>query len=94
MINKHLPITGESCFIDSKITACLLLLLKSPQTVEALVARYCKLFPTNPLTLETVTKEDAWKTLQKELAKLEREGFLLIECDILAGDDIKDSVSG
>ncbi len=72
----------KTCLIDSTITVCLLPLLQLTSDYQALVTRYSQLHPTNPLTLNPVTEEDAEKILRQALTKLEREGYLLIESDI------------
>ena len=75
VISRYLSISEDAYFLDSTITTCLLPLLQSPQTLEALVARYCKLYPFNRITLEPVNEKEAREFLQQALIMLERAGY-------------------
>ncbi|EDX74970.1 Methyltransferase domain family [Coleofasciculus chthonoplastes PCC 7420] len=78
-ISKHLPVTGESRLVDSTIAACLLPLLESPKSMPSLVARWQKLRPVHPVTLESTSQEEALETVKQALTGLEENGYVLVE---------------
>jgi len=64
--------------LESSAAACLLPLLDGPQPFMALVDRWLKICPVNPVTLEPVTQQAAIDTLKALLASLEVYLYVLL----------------
>ena len=65
--------------VDSAVAACLLPLLESPQSLPSLVARWQKLRPVHPVTLEPTSESEAFETVKQSLSGLEENGYVLLE---------------
>ncbi|NEQ65787.1 MAG: class I SAM-dependent methyltransferase [Symploca sp. SIO2D2] len=78
-VSEYLPITGKDFLVDSTVVACLLPLWESAQSVSSLVERWQKLYPVNPVTLESTSDEEAWESLRQALIGLEEQGYVLLE---------------
>lgn len=79
-ISKYLPVTGVQSLVDSAVAAsCLLPLLESPQSMPSLVARWQKLRPVHPVTLESTSQEEALEIVKQALTGLAENGYVLVE---------------
>lgn len=78
-INQYLPISEKPVSVDSTIAGCLLPLWEKSQSIKSLLARWQKLRPLNPVTLELTTETEAIESLSQALTTLERCGYILLE---------------
>lgn len=78
-ISQQLKIGGQSVFLDSTISACLLPLWEEAQSMPSLVQRWQQLRPVHPLTLETTTELEAFEIIKATLTHLESSGYALLE---------------
>ncbi|MCS6813232.1 MAG: methyltransferase domain-containing protein [Cyanobacteria bacterium] len=69
---------GEPVRVDSDTAACLLPLWDSPQPIAALVERWCKLCPLDPITLEATTEPVAYQAVKTALVRLEAHTYVMI----------------
>jgi len=53
--------------------------LESPQPIQSLVARWQKLRPVHPVTLESTSQEEALEIVIQALTGLEENGYVLVE---------------
>ena len=65
--------------IESNMAACLLPLWDGAQEMESLVARWMKLAPVHPITLESVSEATAFEQVKELLTKLEAFLYVLLE---------------
>lgn len=82
LITKYLsaPVPeGESLFLDGTIAAAFLPLWEKPQPFTALLDRYLKLKPIDPVTLAPTSAEVAITQLQRVIQQLESYFYLLLE---------------
>ncbi|MBW4543240.1 MAG: class I SAM-dependent methyltransferase [Symplocastrum torsivum CPER-KK1] len=78
-ISKYLPVTGKQFLVDSTIAACLLPLMESAQSIQALVERWQKLRPVHPVTLKPTAEIEAFEIVIQALTGLEANGYVLLE---------------
>lgn len=78
-ISRYLRIAGDSVTIDSLMASCLLPLTEGSQSMDALVQRFKKLRPLNPVTLEPTPDSDAFELIRQLLMTLEELGYVLLE---------------
>lgn len=69
----------QSTNLAHYIISIILPLLESPQPFVKLVERYQKLYPFNPITLESTTDQDAFKIVVDTLTELEGYGYILLD---------------
>ena len=79
IISDYLPISQGSVAIDSAAAAALLPLIEGPQTVNAMVDRWLKLQPLNPIALTPYQPQDILEILIQTLTNLERSGYIFLE---------------
>lgn len=77
-ISRYLPVKGTQFLVDSTVAACLLSLVDSPQPMSALVERWQKLRPVNPISLEPLSQEN-FEIVKQALTGLEEQGYVLLE---------------
>ncbi|MBE9012895.1 methyltransferase domain-containing protein [Pseudanabaenaceae cyanobacterium LEGE 13415] len=78
-ISNYFSLSDEPMTIDSLNAACLLPLLELPQSMSALVQRWQKLKPFNPVTLEPTSESEAFNCLKNGLTFLEEMSYIMIE---------------
>ncbi|MBW4642601.1 MAG: class I SAM-dependent methyltransferase [Goleter apudmare HA4340-LM2] len=78
-ISKYLSPTEELISIDSAAAVCLIPLLEQPQSVTSLLQHWMQFRPIDPVTLMPRDEEQAFKTLQQFLWRLENLGYVMIE---------------
>ncbi|PIG92867.1 methyltransferase domain-containing protein [Gloeocapsopsis sp. IPPAS B-1203] len=78
-INRFLPLFEHAISIDSSVAACLLPLWDSSQSIKALVERWQKIHPLNPVTLEPTAEEEILQLTISALAKLHELGYVYLE---------------
>ncbi len=69
---------AEVVIADSDTLACLLPLWDAPQPIAALVDRWCKLRPVDPVTLEPTTEAIAFQELRSALTRLEQHTYVMV----------------
>ena len=69
----------ETTTIDHSIAAYLLPLFQSSQSFPFLVQHWQKLYPLNPVTLDSVTEDDGFNRLIPVLSELDYLGYILLE---------------
>ena len=77
-LKDHLGLTDDPVAIDSVLGACLLPLIDGPQPMSALVDRWMRLYPVNPVTLKPTQSETAFEILKELLVRLEGWGYLMV----------------
>lgn len=65
--------------VDSALAACLLPLWEGRQPVQVLVDRWLKVRPLDPLTLASISPEQAWNDVTQLLSRLEVYLYVLLE---------------
>lgn len=65
--------------LDSLLTACLLPLFDSPQSVGVIAQHWKKLRPLNLATLQPTTDLEAFSAVKQNLTELELQGYVLLE---------------
>jgi 2-polyprenyl-3-methyl-5-hydroxy-6-metoxy-1,4-benzoquinol methylase len=79
-INCYVPLpTLMPVVIESNMAACLLPLWEGAQPMRSLVARWLKLTPLHPVTLESVSKATAFEQVKELLTRLESFLYVLLE---------------
>ncbi|MBD1996780.1 class I SAM-dependent methyltransferase [Leptolyngbya sp. FACHB-541] len=80
-ISQYIPIAAlNPVVLESNIAACCLLpLWDNPQPATAMVDRWLKVQPYDPVTMEAKSESDAFSQVQKLLSKLEVFLYVLIE---------------
>jgi SAM-dependent methyltransferase len=78
-LSTPLPEELQSMLIDGTLAATFLPLWESPQPFTALVDRYLKLKPVDPVTLEATSVRLAIEQLQRVIMQLESYMYLLLE---------------
>ncbi len=68
----------ELVVVDSDVAACLLPLWEAPQPITALIERWCRLCPVDPITLEPTTEATALHVLRSALTRLESYTYVMI----------------
>jgi len=84
-MTRHLPLVEGSLIVQTTMAACLLPLLEGAQPVVLLAERLQKLSPVHPITLETISDEEATEAIAQLLSTLESFGYVLLER--LSSDD-------
>lgn len=78
-LHEHFPIANQQLNLDDSIAGCLYPLLEQPLSIRELGDRWRQIHPVDPATLEAITPQQAFLTMQGVLTQLETAGYLLIE---------------
>jgi SAM-dependent methyltransferase len=81
-LSEHFNLTmppDHALILESVISSVLLPLLEAPQPFSALVDRYLKVRPVDPVTLAPLDRQIAVSYLSEILGMLETDGFILLE---------------
>jgi 2-polyprenyl-3-methyl-5-hydroxy-6-metoxy-1,4-benzoquinol methylase len=78
-MKDFLALTDDPAAIDSLMASCLLPLLDGPLHLSALVDRWMKVYPVNPVTLAPTEAETALEMLKELVVRLEAWGYLMVE---------------
>ena len=79
-ISLYVPLpTLTPIVIESNMAACLLPLWEGAQQMPSLVARWMKLAPLHPVTLESVSEATAFEQVKELLTRLESFLYVLLE---------------
>lgn len=79
-ISKYISLpTLAPISLESKMCALIISLWETEQTMEELVQRWLKIQPIDLITLENITKEQAWQQVIDVIIKLETFLYVLVE---------------
>jgi 2-polyprenyl-3-methyl-5-hydroxy-6-metoxy-1,4-benzoquinol methylase len=79
-ISRYLPKNAlSSVTVDSVMASCFLPLWDEPQPIQALVERYSKIQPIDPVTLQPVSPSTAFNEVKKCLSNLDAFLYILLE---------------
>ena len=79
-MSRYVPLpTLMPVVIESNMAACLLPLWEGVQPMRSLVARWLKVTPLHPVTLESVSEATAFEQVKELLSRLESFLYVLLE---------------
>ena len=78
-LDQHLPIDGQPFKLDSRVASCLYPLIEKPLRLAELCDRWLTIHPVDPITLESMTTNQAFETMRSQMIRLEAAGYVMVE---------------
>ncbi|MEM9009154.1 MAG: class I SAM-dependent methyltransferase, partial [Cyanobacteria bacterium P01_F01_bin.86] len=78
-LNKLLNSDGKPFSIDTSIATCLYPLLDESQPMSAIVQRWLKVRPLDPITLQPADPNKAFTAIRDFLVDMEQAGYVMLE---------------